>query len=37
MSRVLEEKPEGKRLHGRPRYRWGIILKWIFKKYDGIV
>jgi len=37
MSGVLEEKPEGKQLHGRHRYGWGIILKWIFKKYDWMV
>jgi len=30
--RVLVEKPEGKRPLGRPRHRWGIILKWIFRK-----
>jgi hypothetical protein len=27
-------KPEGKRLLGRPRSRWSIILKWIDKKLD---
>jgi hypothetical protein len=27
-------KPEGKRPLGRPRRRWGIILEWIFKKWD---
>jgi len=32
--RVLARKPGGKRSLGRPR-RWsGIILKWIFKKWD---
>jgi hypothetical protein len=28
-------KPEGKRPLGRPRRRWGIIIKWIFKKQDA--
>jgi hypothetical protein len=28
----LMGKPEGKRPLGRPRLRWGITLKWIFKK-----
>ena len=28
-------KPQGKIPVGRPRRRWGIILKWIFKKWDG--
>jgi hypothetical protein len=32
MYRVLVGKPEGKRPMGRPRNRWGIILRWIFKK-----
>jgi hypothetical protein len=26
-------KPEGKRLLGRSRCRWGTIVRWIFKKY----
>jgi hypothetical protein len=30
--RVLVEKSLGKRPMGRPRRRWGIILRWIFKK-----
>jgi hypothetical protein len=29
--RVLVGKPEGNRPLGRAEYRWGIILKWIFK------
>jgi len=33
--RVLVGKPEGKRPMGRPRYRWGIILRWIFRKWDA--
>jgi hypothetical protein len=32
--RVLVGKPEGKRPLGRPRRRWGIILEWIFRKWD---
>ena len=31
---VLLGKPEGKRPLGRPRRRWGIILKWIFRKWN---
>jgi hypothetical protein len=29
--RVLVGKSEGNRPHGRPRPRWELILKWIFK------
>ena len=32
VHRVLVGKPEGKRPLGRPRRRWRIILKWIFRK-----
>jgi len=32
--RVLVGRPEGKRPRGRPRHRWRLILKWIFKKWD---
>jgi len=32
--RVLVGTPEGKRPLGRPRRRWGEILKLIFKKWD---
>jgi hypothetical protein len=32
--RVLVGRPEGKRPRGRPKRRW-IILKWIFKNWDG--
>jgi hypothetical protein len=32
--RVFMVKPEEKRPLGRPRRRWGIILRWIFKKKD---
>jgi hypothetical protein len=31
--RVLVRKSEGKRPLGRPRCRWGIILRWIFRKW----
>jgi hypothetical protein len=34
MYRVLVGKPEGKRPLGRPRRRWGIILRCIFRKWD---
>ena len=30
-------KPEGKRPLGRPRRRWRIILKCIFRKWEGVV
>jgi hypothetical protein len=33
--RVLEGKPEGKRPPGRHSTDEGIILKWIFRKWDG--
>jgi hypothetical protein len=29
---IFEGKPEGKRQLGRPRYRWGIILKQILER-----
>jgi hypothetical protein len=32
--RVVVWKPEGKRTLGIPRHRWGIILRWIFRKWD---
>jgi hypothetical protein len=32
--RVLVGKPERKRLLGRPRRKWEIILGWIFRKWD---
>jgi hypothetical protein len=31
--RVLVGIPDGKRPLGRPRLRWRVILKWIFKKW----
>jgi len=27
-------KPEGKRPFGRPKLRWGIILRWILRTCD---
>jgi hypothetical protein len=33
--RALVGKPEGRRPLGRPRRRWGIILKWIFERLGG--
>jgi hypothetical protein len=33
--RVLVGKSEGRRPCGRPRPRWEVILKWIFRKWDG--
>jgi len=33
VHRVLVVKPEGKSPFGRPRRRWGIILKRIFGKW----
>jgi len=35
VCRVLFGKYEGKRTLGRPRRRWGIILRLIFRKGDG--
>jgi hypothetical protein len=32
--RVLVGKTEGNRPLGRPRRRWRIILRWIFRKWD---
>jgi hypothetical protein len=37
VHRVLVGKPEGKRSLGRPRRRWRIILRWIFRKLEGVV
>jgi len=34
VCRVLVGKPEGKRSLGRPRLCGGIILRWIFRKWD---
>jgi hypothetical protein len=35
VCRVLVGKSEGKSPLGRPRRRWGIILRWMFRKWDG--
>ena len=37
VHRVLVGKPEGKRPLERPRRRWGMILRWIFRKLEGVV
>ena len=39
VHRVLVGKPEGKRPLGTPRRRWeiNIILRWIFRKWEGVV
>jgi hypothetical protein len=37
VHRVLVGKPKGKRLLGRPRRRWEIILRWIFRKLEGVM
>jgi len=36
VHRFLVGKPEGKRPLGRPRRRWGIILRWIFRKWERV-
>ena len=33
---VFMGKPEGKRPLERPRSRWETILRWIFRKWDGV-
>jgi hypothetical protein len=33
--RILVRKPEAKRPLGRPMCIWEIIIKWIFKKWEG--
>ena len=37
VHRVLVWESEGKRPLGRPRRRWEVILKWIFRKWEGVV
>jgi hypothetical protein len=37
LYRLLVVKHEGKRPLGRPRRRWRIILRWIFRKWDVAV
>jgi hypothetical protein len=32
--RVLVGKLKGKRTLGRPRRRWGKIIRWLFRKWD---
>jgi len=34
VSRVLVGKPEGKNRLGNPRVDGGIMLRWIFRKWD---
>ena len=36
VHRVLVGRPEGKRPLGRPRRRWGIILRWIFRNWARV-
>jgi hypothetical protein len=35
--RVLVGKPEGTRPLGRPRRRWEDIIRWIFRKLEGVM
>jgi hypothetical protein len=37
VHRLLMEKPVGKRPLGKPRQKWRIILRWIFRKLEGVV
>ena len=37
VHRVLVGKPEGKRPLGRPIADGRIILRWIFRKWEGVV
>jgi hypothetical protein len=37
VHRVMVGKPEGKRPLGRPRRGRGIILRWIFRKWEGVL
>jgi hypothetical protein len=33
--KVLVGKPEGKKIHGRPRYRWKMVSEWILERLAG--
>jgi hypothetical protein len=35
--RILVGKPEGKRPLGRPTHKWEDNIKFILKRYDGVV
>jgi hypothetical protein len=35
--RLLVAKPEGKRPLGRPRRRWVDNIRWILKRWDGVM
>jgi hypothetical protein len=37
VHRVLVGKPEGSRPLGRPRLDGRIILRWIFRKWEGVM
>ena len=37
VHKVLVGKPDGKRPLGRPKRRWEVILRWIFRKWEGVV
>ena len=37
LHKVLVGKPEGKRPLGDPGLEWRIILRWILRKWKGIV
>ena len=37
VHKVLVEKLEGKRPLGRPRVEGRIILRWVFRKWEGVV
>ena len=37
VHKVLVGKSEGKRPLGRPRRRWEDNIKWLFRKWEGVV
>ena len=37
VHKVWVGKPEGKRQLGTPRRRWEVILRWILRKWKGVV